>query len=193
RLASTKSAPRPSNTRCLVLLRNSPQPRTRPPKPRIASCADLAIPYPPGRSDRPLGSVRPPPEGRNLYSSDHPIFLQHPANPFKGGAQNCLVMDDRQPDISLARVAPAIRRPRGIAARQHPDRRIAPQPQGCRLAVADLQPQKKPALRPVEPVAAGQRRFGDIEFAAVFGAVLLDMGLVAPQRGGGRLHRQGHL
>src|ERR1700704_417772 len=157
----------PSNTRCLIALRKSPQPRTRPPKPRIASCADLAIPL----SPRPLGPASRyaglPPEGRTPYASDKPIFLQHPANSFKGGGEGRLVMHDRQPDIGLAGVRPAIRRPRGIAARQNPDRRVAPQPQGRLLAVADFQPQKEPALRPVEPVAARQCRLGDVEFAAV--------------------------
>ena len=76
------------------------------------------IPHPP--------AAQPSPEGRDPQASDTPIFLQHPANPFKGGAQGRLVMDDREPDIGLARIGPSRRRPRRIAARQHADRRVAP-------------------------------------------------------------------
>src|SRR5579884_54856 len=102
-------------------------------------------------------------------------------------------MDDREPDVTVARVDPAIRRACGVAARQYANRRLAPQPQRRRLAVADLQPQEEPALRPVEAVAAAEHRLGEVEFAAVERAVLLDMRLVAPQRRGRRLDRQRHL
>ena len=104
-----------------------------------------------------------------------------------------LVMDDREADIPAARIVPAIGRPRGIAAGQHPDRRVAPQPHGRRLAVADIEPQKEPAVGPVKPEAAGERGLGDVEFAAVARAVFLDMRLVAPQRRRRRLDRQRHL
>src|SRR5258707_4962094 len=179
----------PSNTRCLIALRKSPQPRTRPPKPRIASCADLAIPLFPPAAWTGLPICRPPPEGRNPYASDKPIFLQHPANSFKGGGEGRLVMHDRQPDIGLAGIRPALRRPRGIAAQQHPNRRVAPQPQGRLLAVADLQPQKEPALRPVETVAARPSRLGDVEFAAVFSAVLPHLPPLPPPPGAAPLDR----
>ena len=59
-------------------------------------------------------------------------------------------------EYSAARIDASLRGARGIAARQHPDRRVAPQPQRRRLAVADIEPQEEPALRPIEPEAAAR-------------------------------------
>src|SRR5439155_1013931 len=98
-------------------------------------------------------------------------LLQHAADPRKGGFERRLVMDDRQANIASARIVPAVGSPRRIAPGQDPDRRIAPQPQGCCLAVADIEPQKEAARRPVKPESAADRRLGDVEFAAVARAV----------------------
>src|SRR5712691_1301437 len=75
-------------------------------------------------------------------------LLQHAPDPRKGGFERRLVMDDRQANIAAPRIVPACGSPRRIASGQDSDRRVAPQPQGRRLAVADIEPQKEAAGRP---------------------------------------------
>ena len=52
-------------------------------------------------------------------------------------------MDDRQTNILGSRIDASIRRAGGVAAGQHPDRRVAPQPQRGLLAVAEAYPELK--------------------------------------------------
>src|SRR5262249_56477564 len=88
---------------------------------------------------------------------------------------------NRESNIGLARIGPPVRRPRRIAARQDAHRRVAPQPQRRLFAVADIEPEEESALRPVEPISAGERLFGDVAFVAVGGASLFPLPFAAPQ------------
>src|SRR4051794_4085354 len=102
-------------------------------------------------------------------------------------------MHDRDADVARARIVAARGGSRRIAARQHADGRFTPKTQRRCLAVADIEPEEEPALRPVKPESAGERGIGNVEFASVAGAVLLDMRLVAPQCRRRGLDRQRHL
>src|SRR6185437_16611200 len=68
-----------------------------------------------------------------------------------------------------------------IGAGQRADRRLAPEVLRCSLAIADIEPEKEAAGRPVEAEAAAERLFRDVEFAAVERAVGLDMRFVVPE------------
>src|SRR5436305_7256600 len=187
--SGAKPKPPASNRRFRAGSASSPQPlRLARPRlqPRPLCIADLAIPLAPGSTWRP--SPRSPPVPPSYTDP-----LQHAPDSREGLFERRIVMDDRQTNIFLAGIDPAIRRPRRVAAGQHANRRLPPQPKRRLFAVADIEPQKEPAIRPVETIAAAEHRFGDIEFAAVEGAVLLDMGLIGPQCGRRCLDRQRHL
>ena len=59
-----------------------------------------------------------------------------------------------------------------IGPRQDPEPGLGPQPTRRRLAVADVEPQEEPAVRPVKPEPPGQQRLRRVELGPVKGAVL---------------------
>src|SRR5215207_2398057 len=136
-LASTSAAPSPgSSCRAMPPIRSLPR-HDNCATPRFDNCAVLGIPLAPNPS-----ACRPgPPAG----TAPH-IMLQHPPDPRERGFERRLVMDDRETDILATRIGAAVRGTRGVAARQHAHRRVAPQAQRRLLAVADIEPQKEPAL-----------------------------------------------
>src|SRR3546814_9274332 len=66
---------------------------------------------------------------------------------------------------------------------------LAPQLQGRRLAVADVEPQEEPAGRLAEAEAVAEDALGQREVAAVVVAVRCHVRLVAPQAGAGGENR----
>src|SRR6185437_4739391 len=77
------------------------------------------------------------------------LSSQHAQHALHAGGHGLVVMDQRHANIAPARIlAGAGARDIGAGQRAHP--RLAPQRLGCRLAVADIEPQEEPAGRPVE-------------------------------------------
>src|SRR5882762_1728325 len=69
------------------------------------------------------------------------------------GFDRGIVMNDGDADITLAGIFAARIGARGIGARQGAKRRLAPQRQRGSLAIADMEPEKESARRPIKAKA----------------------------------------
>ncbi len=67
---------------------------------------------------------------------------------------------------------------------------VAPELGRERHAVADIEPEKEAAGRPVEPGLARERRLGEVDLRPIGRAVGLDMIVIGPERRRGGQHRQ---
>ena len=71
-------------------------------------------------------------------------------------------MDERDADIFSAWILGARIGARGIGSGQRANARLAPQSQRGALAIADIEPEKESALRPIEAKSISEQAFGDV-------------------------------
>src|SRR5262249_19662735 len=107
-----------------------------------------------------------------------------------------LVLYQRHADVTRTRIAAASVLARKIAARDHPQAGLAPQPQRYRFIAAmrrAVEPEQEAARGTMIAIAAAEDLVGEIELECIEPPVVFHMGLVAIGCNGDPLRRDRHL